>query len=197
MNKLLFLKARVLINLLVVAMVLGLVIGIVIGVSMVRKSDQSVVIKEEVIKEEVFKEPVELIDGPTIAEEPMEVSPLYPLTPQERIWVEQVVASEVRGESIEGIMAVAQTIRDRAVGWDQTIQEVIFAPGQYANPYSGSINMNVKEAVSRVFDDNESVYEEPITHFYNYKVCDPWWSNSKKEQGKIGNHVFLSSIYGG
>lgn len=190
MERMLLFKAKVLVRLMLLSLVMGFGIGLLIG-----GLKEPIVIEKEV---EIEKHPI-LVDSPTIAEEEtiVEITPIYELTSQERIWVEQVVASEARGESIEGIMAVAQTIRDRAVGWDQSVQEVLFAPSQYANPYSGPIDMKVREAVSRVFDDNESIYEEPITHFYNYTVCDPWWSQSKKEQGKIGNHVFLSSIYGG
>jgi hypothetical protein len=85
------------------------------------------------------------------------------LTEDERTLVERIVASEARGEPIEGIMAVAQCIRDRSQLWGMTVTEVCLAPGQFAAPYQGEISPEVVQAVWAVFDEGMSVLEIPTT----------------------------------
>lgn len=108
---------------------------------------------------------------------------------ENRELVERVVAAEARGESLEGMMAVAQTIRDRAEYWQMTPKEVVTAPSQYASPYEGEISESVKTAVSNVFDNGVSIMQEPTTHFHaNY--VNPYWTSDKACRGSIGAHKF-------
>ena len=81
---------------------------------------------------------------------------VYPLTDEERDLVERVVAAEARGESLEGMMGVAQTIRDRCITRNQSPKEVCLAPYQYAAPYQGEISDMIKDAVLFTFDIGDS-----------------------------------------
>lgn len=111
------------------------------------------------------------------------------LTEDERTLVERIVASEARGEPIEGMMAVAQCIRDRSQLWGMTVTEVCLAPGQFAAPYQGEISPEVVQAVWAVFDEGMSVLEIPTTHFHADYVS-PYWTESKVSRGTIGAHRF-------
>lgn len=111
------------------------------------------------------------------------------LTEDERTLVERIVASEARGEPIEGIMAVAQCIRDRSQLWGMTVTEVCLAPGQFAAPYQGEISPEVVQAVWAVFDLGMSVLEIPTTHFHADYVS-PYWTADKVSRGSIGAHLF-------
>jgi len=118
-----------------------------------------------------------------------EASIHYPLTREERDLVERIVAAEARGEPIEGIMAVAQCIRDRSQLWGMTVTEVCLAPGQFAAPYQGEISPEVVQAVWAVFDEGMSVLEIPTTHFHADYVS-PYWTADKVSRGSIGSHRF-------
>ena len=111
------------------------------------------------------------------------------LTSEERDLVERIVASEARGEPIEGMMAVAQCIRDRSQLWGMTGTEVCLAPSQFAAPYQGEINPEVVQAVWAVFDEGVSVLEIPTTHFHADYVS-PYWTADKVSRGSIGVHLF-------
>lgn len=109
------------------------------------------------------------------------------LSPDERELVERVVAAEARGESIQGMQAVAQTIRDRSQLWGMSVTAVLTEPGQYAEPYQGEISSDVKNAVNAVFDDGEMIFDSPVTHFASN---DPYWAEGKTCRGSIGRHTF-------
>ena len=111
------------------------------------------------------------------------------LTSEERDLVERIVASEAMGEPIEGMMAVAQVIRDRSQLWGMTVTEVCLAPGQFAAPYQGEISPEVVQAVWAVFDEGMSVLEIPTTHFHADYVS-PYWTADKVSRGSIGAHLF-------
>lgn len=111
------------------------------------------------------------------------------LTSEERDLVERIVASEARGEPIEGMMAVAQCIRDRSQLWEMAVTEVCLAPSQFAAPYQGEISPEVVQAVRAVFDEGMSVLEIPTTHFHADYVS-PYWAADKVSRGNIGAHLF-------
>ena len=111
------------------------------------------------------------------------------LTSEERDLVERIVASEARGEPVEGMAAVAQVIRDRSQLWGMTVTEVCLAPGQFAAPYQGEISPEVVQAVWEVFDLGMSVLEIPTTHFHADYVS-PYWTADKVSRGSIGSHQF-------
>ena len=116
----------------------------------------------------------------------------WPLTAEERDLVERVVAAEARGESIEGQMAVAQTIMDRAVTRKQSITRVCTAKNQFAKPYQGEVSEKTKDAVSFVFDKGEKVFEQ-VTHFYAWElIAPPDWTEEKEFIGEIDGHRFYT-----
>jgi len=110
------------------------------------------------------------------------------LTPAERELICRVVAAEARGEDLQGQMAVAQTILDRAELWNMTPAEVVQAPGQYAYPYQGEIPDSVKLAVANVFDGGIRIFQDPVTHFHSGP--EPYWAADKVNRGSIGRHQF-------
>lgn len=112
------------------------------------------------------------------------------LTDDERDLVERIVMSEAQGDGIEGMMAVAQVIRDRSYTWNQPITQVCLAKGQFASPYRGEVPVEAWIAVSKVFDGGQSVLEVPTTHFYADYIAAPDWTENKVNRGKIGTHLF-------
>ena len=114
----------------------------------------------------------------------------FEITEEERQIIERVVMAEARGESLEGQMAVAQTIRDRCIERGQNPIEVCTAPNQYA-----MVNMEaterVKDAVVFVFDYGHSVFDEPTFYFYQSEMInEPEFLAEKTFRGQIGPHRF-------
>lgn len=115
------------------------------------------------------------------------------LTAEDRDLVERVVAAEARGESLEGMAAVAQSIRDRAGAWRMSYADVVNQPNQYADPYQGEISQDVKKAVEAVFDNNYRVFgDELILYFFNPDKAAPAWADNVNYLGSIGNHNFYN-----
>ena len=115
------------------------------------------------------------------------------LTAEDRDLIERVVAAEARGESLEGMAAVAQSIKDRSNYWQMSYREVVEQPYQYADPYQGEINEDVKKAVELVFDYNYSLFgDEPILFFFNPEKAAPEWADDVNYLGTIGNHEFYN-----
>lgn len=124
---------------------------------------------------------------PDYWEELEEATAAYPLTAEEFDLICRVVASEARSEDLQGQMAVANVILDRAVLWDMTVTDVVTAPGQFAEAYSGEISDETRLAVSNVFEGGVRVFQEPVTHFAE---GEPYWAEGKACRGSIGRHQF-------
>lgn len=117
--------------------------------------------------------------------------PVWGITDEERELAERVVAAEARGESMECMMAVAQTIRDRSITRKQSVTEVLTAANQFAAPYSGEITERIEDAVSFVFDEGISVFDYPVTHFYASHLIDPPdWTYEMEFLGEIDGVSF-------
>lgn len=127
------------------------------------------------------------------AEEELVLDEIYwPLTDEERDLVERVVAAESRNQPIEGQMAVAQVIMDRAATRKQSITAVCTAKYQFAAPYQGEISEKTKDSVFFVFDKGDRPFEL-VTHFYAWKVIDaPYWTEDKEFVAEIGGHRFYA-----
>lgn len=108
-------------------------------------------------------------------------------TTEQRDIVERVVAAEARGEDLQGQMAVANVIKDRAELWNMALEEVVMADGQFAKPYQGEISNDTKLAVANVFDKGIRVFKETVTHFAS---SNPYWAKYKINRGSIGKHTF-------
>jgi spore germination cell wall hydrolase CwlJ-like protein len=104
--------------------------------------------------------------------------------------IQRVVAAEARGESLQGQMAVAQTILDRSELWGMTPTEVVLQEGQYADPYNGEIPDSVKLAVANVFGGGVRVFPEATTHFNDDSIPPPDWTENKINRGSIGRLSF-------
>ena len=113
----------------------------------------------------------------------------HTLTDDERELVERVVMAEAGGESLECMLGVAQTIRERAEHWGMDVDEVVLAKSQYAKPYKGKVSDKAKEAVSAVFDEGFRQFDAYTTHFHNSSV-DPWWNRYKTKRGEIDGVLF-------
>lgn len=117
--------------------------------------------------------------------------PVYAITDEERELIEKVVAAEARGESIECMMAVAQTIRDRCITREQTVTEVLTAQNQFAMPYEGEITDRLSDAVRFTFDEGISTFEYPTTHFYaSHLIEPPDWTYEMEFLGEIDGVSF-------
>lgn len=81
----------------------------------------------------------------------------------------RVVGAESRSECPEMQMEIAQCIQNRMVLRDQTMEEVVSAPNQFAAPlpqgYDGGEMVN--ESCLRVFACGEKITDEPVTYFYS------------------------------
>ena len=109
---------------------------------------------------------------------------------RELIW--GVVAAEARGDTLDGMIAVAQTIKDRGDLWGMSYEEVVLAKGQYAEPYLGTISDEVKLAVELVFDCGYRVSDKPITHFHSCGIDnEPYWAENKICRGTLNSKAHL------
>lgn len=108
-------------------------------------------------------------------------------------YVLRVVAAECRGEPLDGIMAVAQVIRERADAKGKTPEEIVKEKYQFAEPTSmENVNENVLEACRRVLLEGESVTDKPIQYFYSTVGGFVSKTHEKKTYVMtIGNHKFF------
>lgn len=152
----------------------------------------------DVGQEDLFVESVVVTASPVKVNAPEPTTaliqtPHYPLTEDERSLVERVVFAESGNKSLEGQMAVAQCILNTAVIRDMRPDEVVLEPNQYADPSTpDKVTESVREAVSRVFDEGETVTDEPIRFFYAPKYSKGRWHESALEYVvTIGGHRFF------
>ena len=150
---------------------------------------EAIIIPE--ITEEYIAE-VMASEEPYVAEEiEPEVPPIrYELTPEERIEVERVLMAEAGGECREGIIAVAQCILNAAER--EGVRPTEAVKMYKYTPIRKEPNEAVKEAVTAVFDNGETVTDEPILYFYaNYITSS--WHESQKFVLQIGVHRFFAA----
>lgn len=111
-------------------------------------------------------------------------------------YVVRVVGAEARGESWEGIMAVAQTIANRAeikgVTPEEVVKEKVGGVRQYTAPMPSSNFENgdtVGEICLLVLLYGERIVDEDITHFCTSQA-NGWHSKNLEFVCKIGNLEF-------
>lgn len=119
----------------------------------------------------------------------------YPITENERELITRIVAAESRGEPLEGQIAVAQVILDRWIDKGGSLNEILSAPNQFANPYTGDLSEypNSRLATHLVFDLGFRIFEEPTFFFFNAKHSEPSQVELLRTytlRGFIGNHEF-------
>lgn len=111
-------------------------------------------------------------------------------------YVVRVVGAEARGESIDGIKAVAQTIAQRAadkgITPEQVVKERINGCPQYAAPLANSNFANgetVCEACLAVLVNGERVVDAPIKYFCT-PAANKWHRQALQYVCTIGGHEF-------
>lgn len=116
----------------------------------------------------------------------------YPLTDEERHYIECLVAGEARGEGLEGQKAVAQCIYNATVRSNISVMEVKTEygyTGWFDNPEKYP---TVAQAVSEIFDDGNFITDEFIVWFYNPAYGYSSFHESQKFVIEIGGHRFFA-----
>lgn len=113
----------------------------------------------------------------------------YSLTPQERDLVERVVMAESGGESYKGQMLVAQCILN-ACEIDGIRPADVITKYVYAKSRPEPSD-SVKQAVSAVFDEGETVTDEPIVYFYAPALVRSEFHESQIFAIEEGGHKFF------
>ena len=114
----------------------------------------------------------------------------YFLSDYERSVVESVVMAEAGGECYDGQMAVAQCILNAS-------EQSNLAPSDAVIKYHYTKRRpepteKVKKAVSAVFDDGETITDEPIMYFYAPDIVYSAWHESQIYVTTIGGHRFFA-----
>jgi spore germination cell wall hydrolase CwlJ-like protein len=116
----------------------------------------------------------------------------------QKTYIAITVYHEARGESIDGQIAVAQVILNRAEQKHQTPREIIFTPKQFScfNEAQPPIKdyaafVIAMEAVERCMEHRirgDTLYG--ANHYFNPKVVLPFWASKMEKVASIGNHDF-------
>ncbi len=114
----------------------------------------------------------------------------YELTDSERIAVECAVMCEAGGEGVEGQMMVAQSILDGCVRNSFNAFQTISKYQIHSTSYS-NVTDEVRESVSRVFDDGERITEEMTDLWYNPALVESEWHELQEYVITVGSHRFF------
>lgn len=112
------------------------------------------------------------------------------LTDEERIAIERIVMCEAGGEGEKGQMMVAQCILDGMLRYDFTMEEYIKCYKVMSTSYS-NVTDEVRNSVSRVFDNGERVIEEKADLWYNPAITPSEWHEEQQYVTTIGSHRFF------
>ena len=139
------------------------------------------------VKDEELDEP-KTWNAPTVTPV-VEAEARYSLTADERDLIERVVEAEAAGQPEIGLKAVAQCIliacEDDGIRPAEAIKKYKYAKPR---PEAGQAT---KDAVSAVFDDGETVTDEPIKYFYNPNLVSSQWHESQIYTMTVGGHRFF------
>ena len=114
----------------------------------------------------------------------------YVLNDSERIAVECAVMCEAGGEGIEGQMMVAQSILDGSLRNGFNVFQTIYCYEIHSTSYS-NVTDEVREAVSRVFDDGERITEEKADLWYAPALVESPWHEEQQYIITVGGHRFF------
>lgn len=140
------------------------------------------------------------------------VGKITPLNPQKKVeWCKKdkdckamlkTLYHEARGESDEGVKAVAQVIINRATHptrWKDTVHDVIHEPWQFSYLWDGSVKRGMKDdnQVRRMaiiaYDAINGTINTPTKNavFYHTRyIKKPLWARNNCVVTTIGSHVF-------
>lgn len=114
----------------------------------------------------------------------------YVLTEDERIAVECAVMCEAGGEGTKGQMMVAQSILDGTLRNDYDVFQTIYAYQVHSTSYD-NVTDEVRESVSRVFDQGERVTQEKTDLWYNPALVESEWHEDQQYVITVGSHRFF------
>lgn len=114
----------------------------------------------------------------------------YELTESERIAVECAVMCEAGGEGTEGQMMVAQSILDGSLRNGFNVFQTIYTYQIHSTAYS-NVTDEVRESVSRVFDEGQRITEEKTDLWYNPALVESQWHEEQQYIITVGSHRFF------
>lgn len=108
----------------------------------------------------------------------------YPLTFREMDLLQQLAMEEARGEDAKGQALVMRVVINRAIKWNKSIEEIIYATGQFSTYGIGSYVPNEanNEAIGMIVDG----WDESEGALY---FCADGY-NGKEPLFKYGGHYF-------
>lgn len=118
----------------------------------------------------------------------------YELTDAERTAVECAVMGEAGGEGEKGQMMIAQCILDACIR-NEITPMVMIAEYQVASAYPYQVTDEVRESVSKIFDDGLRVTEEKADLWYNPAIVVSDWHEGQQYVTTIGYHRFFWCNY--
>lgn len=99
---------------------------------------------------------------------------------------------EARGEPLQGQVAVAQVVLNRAEKWNKTVCEIIYQKNQFSwtNVYK-----DVKYTLNEMNIVIEA-YSAPRVKamFYHANYVKPYWRKRLQREMTIGNHTFYYEL---
>ncbi len=117
----------------------------------------------------------------------------YVLSDDDRMRIECIVMCEAGGEGEKGQMMVAQCILDGLLRYDYTIDEYIKTYKVMSTSYS-NVTDQVRNSVSRVFDNGERVIEAKADLWYNPAITASSWHEEQEYVITVGSHRFFWMI---
>ena len=107
----------------------------------------------------------------------------------------KIIHAEAKGESMNGKIAVGNVVLNRVKsdGFPNTIQEVIYQPGQFDPVRSGSINQTPCDDslnAAKMVLNGDRVVNRDVLYFYNPETATSDWIFTRKVVTTIGNHAF-------
>lgn len=126
---------------------------------------------------------------------------VYTVSTSERHLLAQIVEAEAKGEPYAGKVAVATVVLNRVVhdGFPDTVEEVIYQPGQFSPVMDGAINNTPSADSIRAVREALNTQNFPTAtnslFFWNPKTATSRWLESLPTTTVIGNHEFKASKY--
>lgn len=128
-----------------------------------------------------------------------------PMDEKERSLIIQTMLGEGAGEGLGGMVAIAETIRNRAAQRGLSPSQVVLQPKQYSfwNDPDAARKWLEQNADPRAYQIASHAYEQAFnegsqltggaTHYYNPKAVkkQPSFAKTYERKGKIGNHEFF------
>jgi N-acetylmuramoyl-L-alanine amidase len=115
-----------------------------------------------------------------------------PETGAEAELLARLVWAEARGEPFRGQVAVAAVVLNRVADprWPNTVEEVVFEPGQFCGSHSlpENVPQNALRAAEKALqglDPSRGSY-----YFSNDAEASCWWIRTRETVVVIGNHTF-------